>query len=155
MPFFPPHFGYLSSHCLSACRERRRTTCTEDVLWVYCDPSVIRAVLFPKDSSAQRLYQHPGLFLTSHSRGAYQDTGSQTCKHIFQHLPSLMQSVTSLAINTDHFFTPWSVASLLHTHTHTSIHISSRPAVVFLLLQLPNAWTFFAQAIIAAAKKSP
>lgn len=59
--FFPPHFGYLSSHCLSACWERRRTTCTEDVLWIHCDPSVTWAVLFPKDSSAQRLYQHPGL----------------------------------------------------------------------------------------------
>lgn len=141
-PFLLPHFGYLSSHCLSACRERRRTTCTEDVLWVYCDPSVIWAVLLPKDLSA--LYQHPGFFLTSHPCEAYQGTGSQTCcKHI------LVQSV----INADHSVTPSSVASSL-SHTHISTHISARPAVVFLHLQL-HAYLMhgvFSQIIIAAGK---
>lgn len=55
--------------------------------------------------------------------------------------PVLLQSVTSLVINTDHSFNPCSVASsspfsLSHTHTHTSIHVSFKPVLVFLLLQL-------------------
>lgn len=139
MPFFPPLFGYLSSHCLSACWERRRTTCTEDVLWVYCDPSVIWAVLFPEDSLAQRLYQHPGPFLTSHPCEAYQGAGGQTCrKHIFQHLPSFSAVSYVLGYQYRPFF--FSLVCCFfyssHTHTHTFIPIPSRPAVVFLLLQL-------------------
>lgn len=133
---FPPRFGYLSSHCLSACRERRRTTCREDVLWIHGDPSVTWAVLFPRDSLAQRLYQHPGLFLSSHPCEAYQGTGSHTChKHIFQHLPSFSAVSYILGYQYRPFFTPWSAASSL-SDTHISTHISSRPAAVFLLLQL-------------------
>lgn len=114
---FPhPHFGYLSSHCLSACQERR-TTCTEVVLWVYRDPSVIWAVLVPKDLSAQRLYQHPSLFLTSHPCEAYQGTGSQTCHtHIFQHSPSFSAVSYILAYQYRPFFYPLVCCFFSHTH---------------------------------------
>lgn len=51
--------------------------------------------------------------------------------------PVLVQSVTSLVINTDHSFNTCSVASSsLLSCTHTSIPVSFRPVVVFLLLHL-------------------
>lgn len=59
-----------------------------------CDLAVILLLLehsfFPKESSAQGLYQHPCLLLTSHPYAAYQGAGCQACRkhHICQRLPS-------------------------------------------------------------------
>lgn len=97
--------------------------------------------------------KHPGLF---HVRLIRAQAARLVTNTFFSTCPVLVQSVTSLVINTDHSFTPWSAAASL-SDTHISIHISSRLAAVFLLLQLCAYLMHgvFPQAIIAAGKRSP
>lgn len=156
MPFSPPRFGYLSSHCLSACWERRKT-CTEDVLWVY----LIHLLFEQFWSPGTRL--HSGFISTQafswqaiHVKLIWAQAARLVINTFFSSYPVLVQSVRPLVINTDHSFTPWSVASSL-SHTHFSTHISCRAAVVFLLLQLHTCLVHgvFSQAIIAAGERSP
>lgn len=156
MPFSPSHFGYLSSHCLSACpalrggQRAQRMCCEFTVIPLlfeqFCSPRTSLHIISTQTFSWQAI--HVRLIRAQAVRLA--------ANTFFSTHPVLVQSVMSLVINSDHSVTPWSVASSL-SHTHISIHISSRPAGAFLHLQL-HAYlmhSVFSQAIIAAGKGSP